>query len=284
MREVNFDELDGVSGGVSLGALPVSQQQQEPAAGFTFDPTQQGQFQGLGQGMFPGFGGMEHGGFHEGRMAMREFIHDPTFQGALQQFEAQHPELAQALAPLNEAGQQGGGFHHPLGAVMHDPNGRAALNQLLGDQTFQAAVQQYSATHADIAGPLQGALARLDARLDNPNFGQGFGGHHGFGPPGFGPPGFGPPGFGPPDFGPGGMPPFGGAFGAPQGGPSFGSPLQGILGQNASPFGGAPVNYSVQGTPNGYSYQYTYGAPAGSPLGAASPLGGGAVAAGTLPT
>lgn len=123
---------------------------------------------GWGGGEFGGFGGGHHHGL--GHEAMREFVHDPSFQGALQQFEQQHPELAASFAPLQN------GEHHGIWQVMHDPNGRAALDQFMHDGSFANAFQQFASTHPDLAGPLAHMVMRTEYRIENGGP-QGYGGY-----------------------------------------------------------------------------------------------------------
>lgn len=188
MKKLDLDALENVAGGLALhgiaaagtvpGTNPTTPFSTVPGTGvqpFGGDP-------GFG-GMYGGFGGMEgHGGHHHlGHEAMREFTHDPTFQNALSQFETQHPELAASFAPLQQ------GDHHGMWQVMHDPNGRAALDQFFHDPSFAGAYQQFAGAHPDLAGPLAHMIQHTEFRLENGGQpGYGYGGGYGQGYPGYG--------------------------------------------------------------------------------------------------
>lgn len=170
MRKIELEALENVAGGVTLHGLGFTQQAAtsltptNPTG--TFDPSQFGGMP-MGMGMGPWGGGGHHGMGHE---AFREFVHDPAFQGALQTFEQQHPELAQAFGNVAQSG-------HGLFQLMHDPNGRAAVDQFMHDPSFANAVQQFSAAHPDLAGPLGHMVERFEMRLEHPEM-MGGGHHH----------------------------------------------------------------------------------------------------------
>jgi hypothetical protein len=191
MQNLDLDQLESASGGLKLqgslslaAAAPVNpvgttdpnamypttlgQPVFQPVGG-DFFPFGGGEFQGQFHGGGDWGGGMHHGGGHH---AFHEFTHDATFQAALGQFEAQHPELAGALAPM----QQGHGMFH----VMHDPAGRAALDQFFHDPTFANALNQFSAVHPDMAGRLSNMVQHMEFRMENGGqFGGPFGGQFG---------------------------------------------------------------------------------------------------------
>jgi len=231
MRQIDVEALENVAGGVTLHGLGFAQQ----AATTSLLPTNNGasgfdpsQFGGMPMGPWGGHHGMGHEAF-------REFVHDASFQGALQTFEQQHPELA---AVFGQAGQGGHGFFQ----LMHDPNGRAALDQFMHDPAFTNAVQQFGAAHPDMAGPLGHMVERFEMRLEHPEMmgGHHHHGHHGDHGEGFGPEGFGPggPGFGPPEG------PMGQYFGGlPQGPFAGGVPAgQGATSGNSAPIANGQTN------------------------------------------
>jgi len=201
VRAIPVADLEHVDGGVgihTLGLAPgaVSAPAVNPTGGtnpYGFAPGY-----GPGFGFGPGFGGGPDfgggygggegygGGWHHGgggHHAMRELFHDPTVQGAFQQFEANHPELTQNLED-NGFGQDGQ-LH--FGRLMHDPAGRELLQGFLQDPSFAGAMQNFSAQHPELAQPLSNALGHMEMRLaqieqnggqffgPNPSWGQGGG-------------------------------------------------------------------------------------------------------------